>query len=114
MTSPVDLTLVAEHQRGHGAMYEALNRGSVDVPRLRQVLAGLPLPRAAAKGVCLQFGWRGASGQPRERISIVVGAVGDGFGEHTHASSKASSKRSYASFGRRAASHGRESAVRGG
>lgn len=31
-----------------------------------------------------------------------------------HASSKASSKRSYASFGRRAASHGRESAVRGG
>ncbi|MGW3094540.1 zinc ribbon domain-containing protein [Streptomyces sp. NPDC001102] len=31
-----------------------------------------------------------------------------------HASSKASSKRSYAGFGRRAASHGRESAVRGG
>jgi hypothetical protein len=47
VTSPVDLTLVAEHRRGHGAMYEALNRGSVDVPRLRQVLAGLPMPRAA-------------------------------------------------------------------
>lgn len=31
-----------------------------------------------------------------------------------HSSSKASSRRSYASFGRRAASHGRESAVRGG
>ena len=31
-----------------------------------------------------------------------------------HASSKASSRRSYAGFGRRAASHGRESAVRGG
>lgn len=28
-------------------MYEALNCGSVDVPRLRQVLAGLPMPRAA-------------------------------------------------------------------
>lgn len=28
-------------------MYDALNRGTVDVPRLRQVLAGLPLPRAA-------------------------------------------------------------------
>ncbi|GHB67457.1 hypothetical protein GCM10010377_67940 [Streptomyces viridiviolaceus] len=28
-------------------MYEALNRGHVDVPRLRQVLAGLPQPEAA-------------------------------------------------------------------
>ncbi|WP_329273264.1 transposase [Streptomyces pseudovenezuelae] len=26
VTSPVDLTLVAEHRRGHGAMYEALTR----------------------------------------------------------------------------------------
>ncbi|GAB2798888.1 hypothetical protein GCM10027091_33340 [Streptomyces daliensis] len=43
----VDLTLVAEHRRGHGAMYDALNHGSVDVPRLRQVLAGLPMPEAA-------------------------------------------------------------------
>lgn len=42
VTSPVDLTLTAEHRRGHGAMYDALNKGSVDVPRLRQVLAGLP------------------------------------------------------------------------
>lgn len=47
MTSPVDLTLEAEHRRGHGAMYEALNHGNVDVPRLRQVLAGVPMPRAA-------------------------------------------------------------------
>ena len=43
VTSPVDLTLVAEHRRGHGAMYEVLNRGKVDVPRLRQVLVGLPM-----------------------------------------------------------------------
>jgi hypothetical protein len=43
----VDLTLAAEHRRGHGAMYEALNHGSMHVPRLRQVLAGLPMPRAA-------------------------------------------------------------------
>jgi hypothetical protein len=28
-------------------MYDALNHGSVDVPRLRQVLAGLPMPQAA-------------------------------------------------------------------
>ncbi|QEU90132.1 transposase [Streptomyces kanamyceticus] len=47
VTAPVDLTLVAEHPRGHGAMYDALNSGNVDVPRLRQVLAGLPKPRAA-------------------------------------------------------------------
>ncbi|UUU20226.1 NF041680 family putative transposase [Streptomyces sp. DSM 40750] len=44
--APVDLTLVAEHRRGHGAMYEALNRGKVGVPRLRQVLAGLLMPQA--------------------------------------------------------------------
>jgi hypothetical protein len=47
VTTPVDLTLTAEHRRGHGAMYDALNRGDVDVPRLRQVLAGLPQPVAA-------------------------------------------------------------------
>ncbi|GHJ39443.1 hypothetical protein Sm713_82610 [Streptomyces sp. TS71-3] len=45
--TPVDLTLVAEHRRGHGAMYNALNNGTIDVPRLRQVLAGLPMPQAA-------------------------------------------------------------------
>lgn len=47
VTSLIDLTLVAEHRRGHGAMYEALNRGNADVPRLRQVPAGLPMPQAA-------------------------------------------------------------------
>jgi hypothetical protein len=44
--APVDLTLVAEHRRGHGAVYDALNSGNIDVPRLRQVLAGLPMPQA--------------------------------------------------------------------
>jgi len=47
VATPVDLTLTAEHRRGHGAMYDALNRGDVDLPRLRQVLAGLPQPEAA-------------------------------------------------------------------
>jgi hypothetical protein len=42
----VDLTLVAEHRRGHGAMYDGLNQGRVDVERLRSTLAGLALPRA--------------------------------------------------------------------
>ena len=43
--SPVGLTLVPEHRRGHGALYGALNRGGIDVDRLRTALAGLPLPR---------------------------------------------------------------------
>ncbi|MEV0668486.1 NF041680 family putative transposase [Spirillospora sp. NPDC050365] len=43
--SPVDLTLLPEHRRGHGAMYGGLNRGRIDVDRLRTVLAGQPLPR---------------------------------------------------------------------
>ena len=28
-------------------MYDALNNGDIDVPRLRQVLAHLPMPQAA-------------------------------------------------------------------
>jgi hypothetical protein len=43
----VDLTLVAEHRRGHGAMYGALNRGRLEPDRFRGTLASLPLPRAA-------------------------------------------------------------------
>jgi hypothetical protein len=43
--SLVDLTLTPEHRRGHGALYDALNRGNVEVERLRAVLAGLPLPK---------------------------------------------------------------------
>ncbi|MEV0537898.1 NF041680 family putative transposase [Kitasatospora sp. NPDC050463] len=43
----VDLSLSPEHRRGHGAMYGALNKGHLDVGRLRQTLAGLPLPLAA-------------------------------------------------------------------
>src|SRR5215472_12009055 len=41
------LSLAAEHRRGHGALYDAVNHGRVDIARLRRVLAGLPLPRAA-------------------------------------------------------------------
>ncbi|GAA2881184.1 hypothetical protein GCM10010472_44090 [Pseudonocardia halophobica] len=44
--SLVELTLVAEHRRGHGAMYDALAQGGIESQRLRRVLAGLPVPRA--------------------------------------------------------------------
>jgi hypothetical protein len=41
------LSLVAEHRRGHGALYDAVNRGRIEIGRLRRSLAALPLPRAA-------------------------------------------------------------------
>src|SRR5512140_147520 len=40
------LSLVAEHRRGHGAVYDAVNHGRISIARLRRSLAGLPLPRA--------------------------------------------------------------------
>ena len=45
--SLVGLSVVAEHRRGHGALYDAVNCGRLEVGRLRRTLAGLPLPRAA-------------------------------------------------------------------
>ena len=44
--SLVGLSLAPEHRRGHGAMYDAVNHGRIDVQRLRTALAGLVLPRA--------------------------------------------------------------------
>jgi DDE superfamily endonuclease len=41
------LSLAGEHRRGHGALYDAVNHGRVDIGRLRRSLASLPLPRAA-------------------------------------------------------------------
>jgi hypothetical protein len=44
--SLVGLSLAPEHRRGHGAMYDALNQGRIDVQRLRTTLSGLALPCA--------------------------------------------------------------------
>jgi hypothetical protein len=41
------LSLAPEHRRGHGALYDAVNHGRIDIARLRRALAGLPLPRSA-------------------------------------------------------------------
>ena len=41
----VGLCLAPEHRRGHGALYDAVNVGRVDVEGLRRVLACLPVPR---------------------------------------------------------------------
>ncbi|MDK1349215.1 NF041680 family putative transposase [Streptomyces sp. 378] len=43
----VELSLAVEHRRGHGALYAALDRGWLEPARLRRVLTGLPVPRAA-------------------------------------------------------------------
>lgn len=43
----VGLSLAPEHRRGHGALYDGLNGGRIDVDRLRVTLAGLPPPRTA-------------------------------------------------------------------
>jgi hypothetical protein len=42
-----ELSLVGEHRRGHGSVYAALDRGRIEVDRLRRALAAVPLPRAA-------------------------------------------------------------------
>ncbi|MEV5583015.1 transposase [Streptomyces parvus] len=44
--SLVELSLVGEHRRGHGGLYDALAAGRVEVARLRRALAAVPLPRA--------------------------------------------------------------------
>jgi hypothetical protein len=41
----VDVTLLPEHRRSHGAMYDGLTCGRVDSGRMRLALAGLALPR---------------------------------------------------------------------
>ena len=39
-----ELSLVPECRRGHGAVYDAVNSGRVQIARLRRSLAGLPFP----------------------------------------------------------------------
>ncbi|ELS58961.1 hypothetical protein STVIR_0093 [Streptomyces viridochromogenes Tue57] len=53
VTSPANLTLLAEHRRGHGALYDALNCGRIDADALRHALAVLPQPKAADDRIVL-------------------------------------------------------------
>jgi len=43
----VELALAPEHQRGHGALYDGINHGGLEIGRLRRAITGAPLPRAA-------------------------------------------------------------------
>jgi DDE superfamily endonuclease len=49
VTSLVELTLLAEHRRGHGAMYDALHAGRVEPERLRRTVASLSLPTVGGR-----------------------------------------------------------------
>src|SRR3954465_4324941 len=48
--SLVGLCLAPEHRRGHGALYDAVNRGELDAGRLRETLAARPLERMFGGG----------------------------------------------------------------
>jgi hypothetical protein len=43
----VELSLAAEHRRGHSSLYDAVNNGVADLARLRVGIGALPVPRAA-------------------------------------------------------------------
>jgi hypothetical protein len=43
----VGLSLAPEHRRGHGALYDGINHGHIDIARLRNLVATQRLPRAA-------------------------------------------------------------------
>jgi DDE superfamily endonuclease len=53
VTTLVGLTLSAEHRRGHGALYDGLGSGRIQVDRLRRSLANLPVPRDAQGRITL-------------------------------------------------------------
>jgi hypothetical protein len=58
--SLVGLCLTPEHRRGHGALYDALNCGTVDADRLRAELTALPPPRMFGERIVLAVdgsGW---------------------------------------------------------
>ncbi|MFI0982739.1 transposase, partial [Streptomyces sp. NPDC021093] len=43
--TPVEFSLTAEHCRGYGSLYAALNQGRLDMAALRDLLVSVPLPR---------------------------------------------------------------------
>ena len=51
--SLVRLSLVPEHRRGHGALYDAVNSGRVEFDRIHRGLAALVLPRDSRGGLLL-------------------------------------------------------------
>ncbi|MFD3707649.1 NF041680 family putative transposase [Nocardia sp. NPDC058658] len=53
VTSLVELSLAGPHRRGHGALYDGLAAGRVDISRLRRSLTATPLPRHESGAIVL-------------------------------------------------------------
>lgn len=53
VTTLVELSLTAEHRRGHGGLYDGLASGRVDVARLRRAVTDTMLPRFRAGRIVL-------------------------------------------------------------
>ncbi|MHD0282205.1 MULTISPECIES: NF041680 family putative transposase [Rhodococcus] len=49
----VELSLTLEHRRGHGALYDGINCGRIEVDRLRRTVTALPLPRCGDGAIVL-------------------------------------------------------------
>ena len=49
----VELCLAAEHRRGHGGMYAALNEGDIEPERVRWAVAAMPVPQARGGRIVL-------------------------------------------------------------
>jgi hypothetical protein len=47
VTTPAGLSLAPEHRRGHGALYDGLAAGAIDLARLRTAVTATTLPRDA-------------------------------------------------------------------
>ncbi|KWX00864.1 hypothetical protein LI90_1892 [Carbonactinospora thermoautotrophica] len=80
----VELALAPEHRRGHGALYGGVNRGRIDVERLRDLLAAQPLPKTADGRIVLAVD---VSPWPRPDAAISPGRLfchtwGRGRGQH--------------------------------
>src|SRR6266487_3841420 len=58
------LSLVPEHRRGHGALYDAVNQGRIEVARLRWSLAALARWADPAGRRCEQLAAAGRGHQP--------------------------------------------------
>jgi DDE superfamily endonuclease len=85
VTDLARLSLVPEFGRGHGALYDGLNGGRVDIGRLRIAVAGLPLPAWPDGGIRLAVdvsGWlRPEAGTSPDRMFCHVHGRGRDAGQ---------------------------------
>ena len=82
VTSLVELTLLAEHRRGHGAMYDALNAGRVEPQRLRRTVHRCRCPPWVGGSCSRSMSARGCARTPRPaRIGCSATSTAAGRGK---------------------------------